>query len=148
MPVLPTMFALVGEKLRPKHVIIRRERIPAMRVCLTKIESANMRADLARVLRIFATGAALVCCGVSPLSAQSGTTASEQTDRLRGTVVNSLTREPIGRALVVSADSRFATMTDDRAVLNSDFREWRLNGRAKRQAPRDFHPSRPRNRSK
>src|SRR5208337_3189707 len=29
-----------------------------------------------------------------------------------GTVVNSVTREPIGRALVFSADNRFATLTD------------------------------------
>lgn len=31
---------------------------------------------------------------------------------IRGTVINSLTREPIGRALVFSPDNRFATMTD------------------------------------
>jgi hypothetical protein len=131
--VRPTMFALVGGKLRPKHVIIRRERIPAMCVCLSKIESANMREDLARVLRVFATGAALVCCVASPLSAQSGSTAAEQTDRLHGTVVNRLTREPIGRALVVSADSRFATMTDDRGRF--EFRLPRVEVERTSQAP-------------
>ena len=35
-------------------------------------------------------------------------------DRLEGTVINSVTREPVGRALVFSPDQRFATMTDDR----------------------------------
>jgi hypothetical protein len=104
-----------------------------MRVCLTKIESANMRADLARVLRAFAAGAALVCCGVSALSAQTGANSAEQADRLRGTVVNSLTREPIGRALVVSADSRFATMTDDRGRF--EFRIPRVEVERTSQAP-------------
>jgi hypothetical protein len=37
---------------------------------------------------------------------------SRNTDRITGVVVNSLTHEPIGRALVVSTDERFATMTD------------------------------------
>jgi len=32
---------------------------------------------------------------------------------LRGTVLNALTHEPIGHALVLSTDNRFATMTDD-----------------------------------
>lgn len=34
-------------------------------------------------------------------------------DTIRGTVVNSLTREPISKALVYSPDNRFAAMTDD-----------------------------------
>jgi hypothetical protein len=38
--------------------------------------------------------------------------ASDNSDSLRGTVVNSATREPIPRALVFSPDNRFATMTD------------------------------------
>jgi hypothetical protein len=43
------------------------------------------------------------------VSAQS---PSEAPDTIHGTVVNSVTREPIPRALVVSPDDRFATMTD------------------------------------
>ena len=43
------------------------------------------------------------------VSAQS---PSEAPDTIHGTVVNSVTREPITRALVVSPDDRFATMTD------------------------------------
>jgi hypothetical protein len=38
---------------------------------------------------------------------------SNQPVSIQGTVVNSVTREPIGRAQVFSADNRFATMTDD-----------------------------------
>jgi hypothetical protein len=37
---------------------------------------------------------------------------SEKSDRIGGTVVNSVTHEPIPRALVYSPDNRFATMTD------------------------------------
>jgi hypothetical protein len=48
------------------------------------------------------------------LSAQDGGASTEKSDTIRGTVINSLTREPIGRALVYSNDSRFATFTDDR----------------------------------
>ena len=36
-----------------------------------------------------------------------------QSDILHGTVLNSVTHEPVGRALVFSPDSHFATMTDD-----------------------------------
>jgi hypothetical protein len=35
-----------------------------------------------------------------------------ETQKVRGTVVNSVTREPIGRALVYSSDNRFAAFTD------------------------------------
>jgi hypothetical protein len=35
------------------------------------------------------------------------------TDRISGTVVNSVTHEPVGHALVLSPDERFATMTDN-----------------------------------
>ncbi len=51
--------------------------------------------------------------GFAPLFGQGNSAGADQTDVLRGTVVNELTREPIGRALVVSSDNRFATMTDD-----------------------------------
>jgi hypothetical protein len=37
---------------------------------------------------------------------------AENPDRLQGFVVNSVTHEPIARALVFSSDNRFATMTD------------------------------------
>lgn len=43
---------------------------------------------------------------------QNGENQAED-ETIRGTVVNSMTHEPIGRAEVYSADNRFATMTDD-----------------------------------
>jgi len=48
------------------------------------------------------------------LFGQSTSSATEQASTLRGTVVNSVTHEPIGRALVFSPDNRYATLTDDR----------------------------------
>jgi hypothetical protein len=42
----------------------------------------------------------------------SGQITSEGAGTVRGIVVNSITREPISRALVVSPDSRFATLTN------------------------------------
>jgi hypothetical protein len=38
--------------------------------------------------------------------------AGNRTQAIRGTVINSVTREPLGHALVYSQDNRFATMTD------------------------------------
>ncbi len=53
-----------------------------------------------------------LCIGPGQALGQSAQAENDQTDVLRGTVVNSVTGEPIGRALVFSPDSRFATMTD------------------------------------
>ena len=59
---------------------------------------------------------ALVCVlSASCLHPRAGfaqDTQSKNPDRISGTVINSVTREPIGRALVLSPDERFATMTD------------------------------------
>ena len=75
-----------------------------------------------RSLRALAFGIALSCCSsITRISAQSTTPGIEQTDSLRGTVVNSLTHEPISRALVFSPDNRFATMTDDRGHFEFTF---------------------------
>jgi len=46
-------------------------------------------------------------------SAQGRKSGKEDSYIIRGTVVNSATHAAIGRALVYSADNRFATMTDD-----------------------------------
>jgi hypothetical protein len=50
-----------------------------------------------------------------PVCIHSQTTEAENEPghNISGTVVNSVTHEPIGRALVYSADERFATLTDD-----------------------------------
>jgi hypothetical protein len=54
----------------------------------------------------------------SQLSAQS---SPEAPDTLHGTVVNSVTHEPVPRALVVSPDQRFATLTDDQGYFEFTF---------------------------
>jgi hypothetical protein len=52
------------------------------------------------------------------VSAQS---SPEALDTLHGTVVNSVTHESVPRALVVSPDQRFATMTDDQGHFEFTF---------------------------
>jgi hypothetical protein len=67
----------------------------------------------------------LVACALIPLllfvlgclsggrcSAQSASPESDDSGSIRGIVINSVTREPIARALVSSPDSRFATLTN------------------------------------
>ena len=54
------------------------------------------------------------------LAAQSATN-TEPPDRIRGVVINSVTHEPISRALVLSPDNSFATMTDDRGRFEFTF---------------------------
>ena len=50
---------------------------------------------------------------VSELAGGQSASGESQKNAVRGVVVNSVTREPIGRALVYSPDNRFATLTDD-----------------------------------
>ena len=61
--------------------------------------------------KVIAFAGLLFCC--IPLLQAQDTQTDNQTTNIHGSVLNSVTREPIGRALVVSADNRFATMTDD-----------------------------------
>ena len=53
---------------------------------------------------------------------QGSGTANEKTV-LRGTVVNSLTGQPVGRAVVKSTDGRFAVMTNERGRFEMVFKE-------------------------
>jgi len=94
-----------------------------MAVCSGKFEWTEKRMRSPRSLKALAFGiAALSCCSsISRLSAQSTTAGIEQADSLRGMVLNSLTHEPISRALVFSPDNRFATMTDDRGHFEFTF---------------------------
>ena len=41
--------------------------------------------------------------------------------KIQGTVINSVTKEPIQRALVYTSDSRFATLTDDHGHFEFNF---------------------------
>ena len=53
-----------------------------------------------------------VCCATAkPASAQT-TQPEDKAESVHGVVVNSVTREPVGHALVYSPDDRFAAMTD------------------------------------
>lgn len=64
---------------------------------------------------------ALLPCGV--VRAQSGRADRSGDDErtIRGTVLNRVTHEPIGRALVYSPDNRYATMTDDQGHFEFRF---------------------------
>jgi hypothetical protein len=50
----------------------------------------------------------LICCQPSAAQLQA-----QVSDNISGNVVNSVTHEPIGRALVYTSDERYATFTDD-----------------------------------
>jgi hypothetical protein len=56
-----------------------------------------------------------------PQLAAQNAAPSEPPDRIRGVVINSVTNEPISRALVLSPDNSFATMTDDRGRFEFTF---------------------------
>src|SRR6266436_1928216 len=110
------------DKRCSKHAIIGGERIPTMAVCSGKFEWTEKCMRSPRSLKALAFGIALSCCSsITRLCAQSIPAGIEHTDSLHGTVVNSMTHEPINRALVFSPDNRFATMTDDRGHFEFTF---------------------------
>ena len=61
------------------------------------------------------TAVTLILCILCGLESYAAPQSSEDptTHTISGTVINSLTHEPIGRALVYTADERAATLTDD-----------------------------------
>jgi hypothetical protein len=61
-------------------------------------------------LKIFST--LLLFATATPARAQSTQAEEKPADTIHGVVINSVTHEPIGRALVYSPDNRFATMTN------------------------------------
>ena len=56
-----------------------------------------------------------------PAHTQDNESSKAPSSSLRGTVINSLTREPVARALVLSSDNRFATFTDDQGHFEFQF---------------------------
>lgn len=66
-----------------------------------------------RSVRTLALAALLSASNLTPSRVFAQDAQPKSTDRLSGTVVNSVTHEPIGHALVLSPDERFATMTDN-----------------------------------
>jgi hypothetical protein len=74
-----------------------------------------------RPFTLVALGAAMIF-SARGLGAQDGVVSDRQpAETLHGTVLNRLTQEPVGRALVYSPDNRFATMTDDRGNFQFEF---------------------------
>src|SRR5437588_6078174 len=69
--------------------------------------------------KVVALAGVLSCC--IPQSCAQDTQAHNKAASIHGTVLNSVTREPIGRALVVSSDNRFAIMTDDQGHFEFTF---------------------------
>jgi len=70
-------------------------------------------ADICRAMRVLCAGVLLAASAGSGRSVAQGLSAEEkETETIRGTVVNSVTHEPIGRALVYSLDNRFAMLCD------------------------------------
>src|SRR3954453_23300435 len=65
----------------------------------------SLHAHMALVLSI-------VLCSSLHALAQSAGSEEPQNEVIRGTVINSVTQAPIPRALVYSADNRYATLTD------------------------------------
>jgi hypothetical protein len=65
-----------------------------------------------RSVRFLVLAALLPASCISPCGVFAQDTPPKSTDRISGTVVNGVTHEPVGHALVLSPDERFATMTD------------------------------------
>jgi hypothetical protein len=78
-----------------------------------QLESKRVAAVVRRVSRAAAIVAMLYCCSAFQISAQTSS-AFTDVDRVHGVVINSVTREPVSRAVVSSPDNGFAAMTDDR----------------------------------
>ena len=73
----------------------------------------------------------LVFLYLQPAHSQDAQDPNPASNSVRGTVINSVTREPIAHALVSTADNRFAAFTDDQ-------------GRFEFQLPRmESDPNRP-----
>jgi hypothetical protein len=56
-----------------------------------------------------------------PQVAAQNTTHTDPAEHIRGVVINSVTHEPVSRALVSSPENSFATMTDDRGRFEFTF---------------------------
>jgi hypothetical protein len=78
-----------------------------------------------RIVGIACVEVCLVGTGCGVLAAQQSQQAGEVNKPktvLRGTVINSVTHEPVGRAVVQASDGRFATMTNDRGQFEMVFK--------------------------
>ena len=71
-------------------------------------------------ISIAETLSVLVCLGGAQALAQS-LSSPESSDAIRGVVIDSVTRQPISRALVSSPDNRFATLTNSEGRFEFTF---------------------------
>ena len=69
------------------------------------------------------------CANSQPACAQNTPPEDKAADSVHGVVVNGVTHEPIGRALVYSQDNRFATLTDSEGRYEITFGEPENNNR-------------------
>ena len=84
---------------------------------------------LALIALLFSAGSRLSC-------SQTEQNTNDLPDAISGTVLNSVTHEPIGRALVYTNDQRFAVFTDDRGHFELNLTESppQPEGRLQRQS--------------
>jgi hypothetical protein len=78
-----------------------------------KTRARNVRGARKRSCVWVLASVMVVACGTGAARLQGqGLKEEKDTEIIRGTVVNSVTHEPVGRALVYSPDNRFAMMSD------------------------------------
>jgi hypothetical protein len=85
-------------------------------------KSSRSNASVSRRCSLTAIALAITLFSNFPRQvAAQNTTHTDATEHIRGVVINSVTHEPVGRALVFSPDNSFATMTDDRGRFEFTF---------------------------
>jgi hypothetical protein len=90
--------------------------------CPRKVVAIYEAFGVRRFLRIVTMAIGIFCwASAAHVFAQIGPGVLDHSDKIRGTVLNSVTHEPIGRALVLSPDDTFATLTDDRGRFEFTF---------------------------
>jgi len=110
---------VVITKLR-KHVIMRAAKSEPMHDRFE--ESTQRSAAVSRRCSLTAIALAITLFrSTLPQVAAQNTAHTDPTEHIRGVVINSVTHEPISRALVFSPDNSFAAMTDDRGRFEFTF---------------------------
>jgi len=80
--------------------------------CIRHSARQNLRSCSPRPGTLPLTILAICALQIIAAAAQLGVSTNNQPTSIRGTVINSVTREPVGRALVYSQDKRLGTLTD------------------------------------
>lgn len=100
-------------------------RIYVYKLCLFLVSISMV---YARERRFTLTTAAVLAAGflvgflaLNLSYAQNASAIEQPADSIQGTVINSVTHEPVSRALVCSPDNRFATMTDSQGHFEFKF---------------------------